>query len=263
MRMTFGRGGWVLVDNLGLPGPAYVRFANDAGRLRVAEFYLDASEGAAISSQDLGTFPLGLVEATASEDGYLLNPPRGGPDLSTLASYFATGPGSDRAMALAIAGGNWVMAAIASQFIGDGSYGAGEERSKSEGPYGMLGPPGKYKGRGRGRDKVVLTGDSGDSGEAPISVTVRRVPKASRKHERVRLFDPEFRLTAGPPGGRLTDDFLRDVGRAYAAAVARGERPNIAIAQQVYFGKRTVEGWVADARKRDLMPPGQKGSTTR
>jgi hypothetical protein len=71
--------------------------------------------------------------------------------------------------------------------------------------------------------------------------------------------DTDFRLTRGPDGWRLTDDFLRDVARAYRAAVARGEWPNASIAQQVKAEPRTVEGWVRRARAAKYLPPGRRG----
>lgn len=70
--------------------------------------------------------------------------------------------------------------------------------------------------------------------------------------------DDEFRLERGPSEG-LTDDFLGDVARAYAAAVARGERPNVAIAEQVSYPLKTVQRWVYTARQRGIMPRGSKG----
>jgi hypothetical protein len=65
-----------------------------------------------------------------------------------------------------------------------------------------------------------------------------------------------------PPANGLTDDFLREVSGAYLAAVARGERPNRALMQQVGdgFSKRTVERWVYMARKHGFLPATKQGS---
>jgi hypothetical protein len=73
-----------------------------------------------------------------------------------------------------------------------------------------------------------------------------------------RFDDAEFRLQRGPTDG-LTDSFLRDVARAYAAAVARGERPNLSMAEQVGYPLKSVQRWVYTARQRGIMPRGSKG----
>lgn len=62
-----------------------------------------------------------------------------------------------------------------------------------------------------------------------------------------------------PPGGRLTDDFLRHVARSYAAAIARGERPAIALGREADVPAQTVRRWVYLARQRGIMPPGRQG----
>jgi hypothetical protein len=66
-------------------------------------------------------------------------------------------------------------------------------------------------------------------------------------------------LLTGPTDG-LTDDFLRDVARACAAAVGRGERPNVAISKQVGYPLKTVQRWVFTARQRGIMPPAPRGA---
>jgi transposase len=58
----------------------------------------------------------------------------------------------------------------------------------------------------------------------------------------------------------LTDKFLSDIARAYAAAVARREPPNKTIAADAAVPIRTVERWVYTARKRGIMAPTRKGS---
>jgi hypothetical protein len=70
--------------------------------------------------------------------------------------------------------------------------------------------------------------------------------------------DTTFQLTQGPTEG-ITDEFLRDVARAYGAALARGERPNVAIAAQIETSVKNVERWVGKARDRGIMPQGRKG----
>lgn len=58
-----------------------------------------------------------------------------------------------------------------------------------------------------------------------------------------------------PEDGRLTDEFLSDVARAYDTAIARRESPAVAIGRAVDVSPRTVHRWVYTARKRGIMPP--------
>lgn len=64
-----------------------------------------------------------------------------------------------------------------------------------------------------------------------------------------------------PPDDRLTDDFLRDVARAYADAVRAGRHPGPALAEEIGgVSVRTVQRWIYTARKRGVMPsPGRRG----
>lgn len=65
-----------------------------------------------------------------------------------------------------------------------------------------------------------------------------------------------FELSPSSPEGGLTDAFLRDVAAAYRSAVARGLRPNIALAEQTRnYSRRTVERWVYLARKAGHLEP--------
>lgn len=63
----------------------------------------------------------------------------------------------------------------------------------------------------------------------------------------------------GPRETGLTDAFLRDVARAYAAAVRRGESPNVALARQTGYALKSVQRWVFTARQRGIMPRGSRG----
>ena len=87
---------------------------------------------------------------------------------------------------------------------------------------------------------------------------VPRMPKRERELIGVREVDDDFGLDAGPVDG-LTDDFLGNVARAYVAAVARGERPNVAISEQTGYPLKSVQRWVYTARQRGIMPRGSKG----
>lgn len=98
-------------------------------------------------------------------------------------------------------------------------------------------------------------------------------PPAKARRRKSRGFrDIDYRLDSGP-GRVLDDDFMRRLARAYRAAVARGESPNVAIAQSLGYpvardkdgkprqqGLRTVQSWVYEARKRGYLPPARKGA---
>lgn len=219
VRMSPGNAGWVAFDDIDLPGPLYLRFRDDGGRLRVAELYLAAETGG-LASQDVSDLSLNAAEALVNEYADLvrsrMNLP--GPQLDVLASHWATTFGDIERQ---IAEGHWVASSIASQFLPRGRV-----RGKSE-----KGTP-LYRVRHAARSKGWV----------------------------VRETDVDFRLKSGPARG-LTDDFLTDVKRAYAAAVARGERPNKAIAEQTGYQPKTVQRWVYTARQRRIMPPGRRGVT--
>ncbi len=221
VRAGFGSGGWVSIDGLGLPGPLYVRVRyDDTGRLQISELYLDASQGT------------NFIEAQDIQ-GLPIR------DIRAAINYWEEylGHRIDEAApdlsTLAsyyaatfvnfnepLAEGNWVVGCLASQFI----------------------PPGEKR----------ATTETGQP--------VMRVPHAKRKWQGIREIDSSFRLPAGGPTEGLTDEFLRDVARAYTAALARGERPNKAIAEQTGFSDRTAQRWVYTARLRGIMPRGRKGA---
>jgi hypothetical protein len=219
MKGSIGYGGWVGIDGLDLPGPLYLRFRDDAGRLRISELYLDASRGSSvIETQDVRGLPIHWLEAFINyyEEHVRRQIAFPAPDLSTLASYFRT---TFVNFNEPLAEGNWVVGCLASQLIPPG-----EERATTE--HGL---------------------------------PVMRVPHARRQWKGVREADVSFRLTSGPTEG-LTDEFLHDVARAYAAAVARGEPPNVAIHEQTGYPVKTAQRWVYTARLRGIMPRGRKGA---
>lgn len=86
-------------------------------------------------------------------------------------------------------------------------------------------------------------------------VRPKRIPGPRRPRA-----DSSYRLTEGPGPDGLTDAFLARVGRAYAAAMLRGERPNKAIARDCQHAVKTVQRWVYEARKRGVMPPARQGT---
>jgi hypothetical protein len=62
-----------------------------------------------------------------------------------------------------------------------------------------------------------------------------------------------------PAGRRMTDQFLRELTRAYAIAARNGTPPAPAIAAATGVSPRTVHKWVSTARRRGIMPPGKQG----
>lgn len=75
----------------------------------------------------------------------------------------------------------------------------------------------------------------------------------------VSVVAPDAAPLSPPARGRITDEFLHEVSRAYGAAVQRGQRPAVALAEQAGVSARTVHGWIYQARKRGIMPPGTQG----
>lgn len=220
VRVSIGNGGWVTLDDLGLPGPLYVRLGgtDETGRLRITEFYLDASANreSPILDSDLRDLPLSAIEAvinTELADAVRKRIGFPAPDLATLASYYDTSFGNYKRQ---IEERNWVVISFASQA-------SAEQREHSGLP------------------------------------RIAHAPRKNRKVQ-VREVDSEYRLSSPPKDG-LTDHFLQQVARAYAAAMMRGERPNVSISQQLGYPLKTVQRWVYTARQRGIMPPGSKGRT--
>jgi hypothetical protein len=84
------------------------------------------------------------------------------------------------------------------------------------------------------------------------------VDGAATRHE-AEEEEPAFELTPISAAAGLTDQFLRDVARAYSDARSRGLSPNVALAEQAQAAKRTVEKWVWLARKKGYLPPTRPG----
>ncbi|WP_328449101.1 hypothetical protein [Amycolatopsis sp. NBC_00438] len=238
-RVRIGNGGWLLIDAANLPGPLYLRLQDRNGRLCVAEFYLDAQEGAPITPQDLASIPVARIESAANafwSDKIRDSIGRPAPDLSTLATYFDLGLGNAAPVARQIRYGNWVVQSLATQ---------------------------KYVPAGEVRTTLKIDDD--------LSVELATVDRrtTSQKWSQIRASDRQFRLTPdqGPTEG-LTDEFLALIKRAYDAARARGERPNASIREQLGGDTRgislkTVQRWVFTARQRGIMlPPSRKGAAS-
>ncbi len=62
-----------------------------------------------------------------------------------------------------------------------------------------------------------------------------------------------------PPGGRLTDQYLRDVAAVYLAAIRAKRPPAPAVAEAAGVPVRTVHRWIADARARGILPATTRG----
>lgn len=91
MRIREGQAGWVEVGEVpGIEGRLYLRLALDGGKWAVRELYLDSEKP--ITAATLSRVPLGPTELLINADpDYLASRAHDpGPDLSTLATYFAT-----------------------------------------------------------------------------------------------------------------------------------------------------------------------------
>jgi 8-oxo-dGTP pyrophosphatase MutT (NUDIX family) len=102
VQISYGNGGWVRVDSEALPGPLYLRLAqDDAGRWHTREVFIEG-EDRHIEAADLRNIPLRALETEILSNGGLstmtAHARLPGPDLSTLASYYATsfGPAARR-----------------------------------------------------------------------------------------------------------------------------------------------------------------------
>lgn len=59
-------------------------------------------------------------------------------------------------------------------------------------------------------------------------------------------------------GMAITDDFLRDVGAAYDAAIQRGEAPAKTIAASIGASQKTVQSWIYQGRLKGVIAPAQR-----
>jgi hypothetical protein len=66
-------------------------------------------------------------------------------------------------------------------------------------------------------------------------------------------------LLVRPSDGRLSDEFLQSVAKIYLHAVAIGNAPAPLIADAAGAPVRTVHRWVAEARRREILPPAVRG----
>jgi hypothetical protein len=62
-----------------------------------------------------------------------------------------------------------------------------------------------------------------------------------------------------PPGRPRPDSFYQLVASDYLEAASVSSRPSVNLATGAGVPVSTVRGWVAEARRRGFLPPGQKG----
>jgi hypothetical protein len=91
MRVHYGNGGWVRVDEDDeLPGPLYLRLAPDErGRWATRELYFEG-EWRPLVAADLRELPLAAIEASVETSKLAQNHGVVAPNLSLLASFFQT-----------------------------------------------------------------------------------------------------------------------------------------------------------------------------
>lgn len=234
VRISYGNGGWVRVDAIGLPGPFYVRFGQDEmGRWRAIEIYVDG-DGESLSSATL-RLPLADIEAAVLEDGEHLSIRSGvpGPDLRRLAAHFST---------------TW----------GASTY-AGLHCDRCGGP--VKGRTHRPEGEVRAVQNWVAESYfaqyPNDAFPEPAT-RIKQVPMPKRTDPPASGFE-ELPPLDPPAGRRMTNEFLRELTHAYAIAAKNGTPPAPAIASVTGVSPRTVHKWISAARQRGIMPPGQRG----
>jgi hypothetical protein len=235
VRITYGNGGWVRVDGIGLPGPVYVRFTFDAeGRPRASEIYVDG-DGDTLSTSVLRQLRLDLLEAAILDYQQHLEVSSRipGPDLRRLAAHFGTSWGPS---------------------VYDGRH------------CDMCGGPVKggawrlAEGRIEATQNWVAESFHAQRADEMFQMParIRQVPMPNEPKPPDEASE-EFPALEPPAGRRMTDDFLREVARAYRLAARKGVPPAPSIAENAGVTDRAVHKWIYTARKRGIMPPGKRG----
>lgn len=111
------------------------------------------------------------------------------------------------------------------------------------------------------RDPIaVLRQTLREPGES-LGVSVRVGPRGEQREVIKARPSRIYRLTYAPPRGRIPDEYLRRVVKAYYSAAENGLHPAPTIAADVGVQANTVRSWIKKARARGLMEPGQRGRT--
>jgi hypothetical protein len=226
MKMGYGNGGWVRVDDDEWPGRLYVRLQKDSfGRWRTQDFYW-RGDWRHIVGADLRELKLDALEEIINANSEVLEQRSAvvGPDLVTLAESLGV-------------------------TYGTGAY-AGQHCDECDAPLrgGSQLPP-RWTG-----DWVALSWFAQHPGSR-----IKRPKFGLGKAEERDLTTKVPRLQRPTEG--LTVEFLEHVKAAYVQALSQGKRPAPDLARQVGAGtsERTIHKWVAVARKRGIMPPGSRG----
>lgn len=94
-----------------------------------------------------------------------------------------------------------------------------------------------------------------------LGLEAQRQMQEIERRSRLSSANPDAeRLT--PPRGRLTDEFLTRVAQSYSEHAKRTHKPNKNIADEIGVPVGTVRRWVVEARRRGLLPPGERGRAT-
>lgn len=118
----------------------------------------------------------------------------------------------------------------------------------------------RYLNQVLGTDEATGTTDykpRGWSHSDPVAML--RELSARAKSGQVPRKRTRYRLTVMPPDGRLTDDYLGKVVKAYQSARDHDLAPAPTIAADTGAAVRTVRSWIHKARQRGLMAPGRRG----
>ncbi len=216
--MTQGNGGWYRVAgaDLGLPGVVYLRIGEVDGRDRVTELYLDG-RGEPLTARAVRGLPTAAFESGAGQfTDTRSRHDSAGPDLSRLARFFGT----------------------TFHFHGrkcDECGGPLKESAHAEHTHALTSWP-----------ALAYLAQIPKSGIAQTPFPAEALPVDDDDARELRL---------DPPGDDgLTDEFLTQVGEAYALAVQRRMPPAVTLGKLAHTSPRTVHRWVYTARRRGLMP---------
>lgn len=71
-----------------------------------------------------------------------------------------------------------------------------------------------------------------------------------------------LRAPVRPAGKALTDEFYKEVARAYKTAAARGLQPRKWLVEATGAADATVAGWIMEAREREYLPRTKPGKVS-